>query len=140
MTSFTFRRPVTISWGDCDPAGIVFNPRFFHMFDTSTWMLFEAALGLKAPEINPSYGILGIALVDVKANFVKPAKFGDTVEIATRVSEFRRSSFDVEHKLTVNGELAVEGQETRVWAVRRTDDPDKIRAGEIPAEVIAKFG
>ena len=140
MTSFTFRRPVTISWGDCDPAGIVFNPRFFHMFDTSTWMLFEAAFDLKAPEINPTYGIFGIALVNAKASFMKPAKFGDTVEIASRVSEFRRSSFDVEHKLSVNGELAVDGLETRVWAVRRTDDPEKIRAGEIPAEVIAKFG
>lgn len=135
-----FRRAVTISWGDCDPAGIVFNPRFFHMFDTNTWLLFETALGVKAPEINPTYGIIGIALVDARATFMKPAKFGDTVEIATRVTEFRRSSFDVEHKLTVNGELVVDGRETRVWAMPRADDPDKIRAGEIPAEVIAKFG
>lgn len=135
-----FRRTVTISWGDCDPAGIVFNPRFFHMFDTNTWLLFETALGVKAPEINPTYGIIGIALVDARATFMKPAKFGDTIEITTRVTEFRRSSFDVEHKLTVNGELAVDGRETRVWAMPRADDPDKIRAGQIPAEVIAKFG
>lgn len=140
MTSFIFRRPVTISWGDCDPAGIVFNPRFFHMFDTSTWLMFEKALDMKVAEINPTYGIIGFALVDARANFMKPAKFGDTVEIVSRVAEFRRSSFDVEHKLSVNGELAVEGQETRVWAMPRADDPDKIRTGEIPAEVIAKFG
>ena len=139
MPSFVYRRPVTISWGDCDPAGIVFNPRFFHMFDTSTWEMFGQALGIPVPEINAHYGLLGIALVDVKANFMKPAKFGDTIEIASRVSEFRRSSFVVEHKVTINGELAIEGEETRVWAKRRTDEPDKIRVDEIPAEVIARF-
>jgi 4-hydroxybenzoyl-CoA thioesterase len=56
------------------------------------------------------------------------------------VSEFRRSSFDVEHRLSVNGELAVEGGETRVWAVRDNANPDKISAVAIPPEVIAKFG
>lgn len=139
MTSFTHRRPVTVSWGDCDPAGIVFNPRFFHMFDTSTWEMFSKALGVAVPKINETYGLIGIALVDVKANFMKPAKFGDTIEITSRVAEFKKSSFIVEHKITVNGELAVEGQETRVWGMRRADDPEKMRAGEIPAEVIAKF-
>lgn len=28
------RRRVTIEWGDCDPAGIVFYPRYFAMFST----------------------------------------------------------------------------------------------------------
>ena len=47
VASFTFRRQLTVEWGHCDPAGIVFNSRFFEMFDISTWMLFEAALGVK---------------------------------------------------------------------------------------------
>jgi len=38
------------------------------------------------------------------------------------------------------GEVMVEGRESRVWAVRRKDDPDKITTAAIPAEVIAKFG
>ncbi len=140
VTSFTFRRSLTIAWGDCDPAGIVFNPRFFEMFDASSWQMFEAALGVKRQDINARYGIVGIALVDARANFMKPARFGDTVEIVSRVKEFRRSSFEVEHLLSVGGELAVEGNETRVWAARRADDPDHIRAAAIPDEVIKKFG
>ena len=136
--SFIFRRQLTVEWGQCDPAGIVFNPRFFEMFDASSWLLFEAALGVKPQELAATYGIIGIALVDARANFLKPAKFGDAVEIASRVSEFRRSSFDVEHRLSVNGELAVEGGETRVWAVM--DPAGKIVTKPIPAEVIAKFG
>jgi 4-hydroxybenzoyl-CoA thioesterase len=140
VSSFIFRRQLTIEWGHCDPAGIVFNPRFFEFFDTSSWLLFETALGVKAQDFPRAYGIIGIALVDARANFLKPAKFGDAIEIASRVSEFRRTSFDVEHRLSVNGTLAVEGGESRVWAVRDKNDPDKIAAAPIPPEVIARFG
>ena len=139
MTSLIYRRQLTIEWGQCDPAGIAFNPRFFEFFDTSSWMLFEQALGIKAQDLAATYGIVGIALVDARANFLKPARFGDTIEIVSRVSEFRRSSFDVEHKLTITGDLAVDGTETRVWAARDKDDPDKIAAMAIPQDVIAKF-
>ena len=140
MAPFTFHRQLTIEWGQCDPAGIVFNSRFFEMFDTSTWMLFDAALGVKPHELAKTFGIIGIPLVDARANFLRPAKFGDVVEIASRVSEFRRSSFDVEHRITIGGELAVDGAETRVWAARDKANPEKIGAIAIPPEVIARFG
>jgi len=140
VASFTFRRQLTVEWGQCDPAGIVFNSRFFEMFDTSSWLLFEAALGVKPRDLGRHFGIIGIALVDARANFLKPVKFGDTIEIASRVSEFRRSSFDVEHKITLDGGLAVDGGESRVWTARSKEDPHQIGAMPIPAEVIAKFG
>jgi 4-hydroxybenzoyl-CoA thioesterase len=140
VASFTFQRQLTIEWGQCDPAGIVFNSRFFEIFDTSTWQLLEAALGVRPHELATAFGIMGIPLVDVRANFLKPIKFGDVVDMTSRVSEFRRSSFDVEHRLSVGGELAVEGGETRVWAARSKDDPEKIGGAAIPSDVIAKFG
>jgi 4-hydroxybenzoyl-CoA thioesterase len=139
VTSFTYRKQLTIEWGQCDPAGIVFNSRFFEMFDASTWQMFEAALGVKPHELASAFGIMGIPLVDVRANFIKAVKFGDIVDLTSRVSEFRRSSFDVEHRLSVGGEVAVEGGETRVWASCSKDDPEKIGGTAIPGEVIAKF-
>jgi 4-hydroxybenzoyl-CoA thioesterase len=140
VTSFTLRRQLTVEWGQCDPAGIVFNSRFFEIFDASSWMLFDAVLGVKPHELGPTFGIVGIPLVDARANFLRPAKFGDVIEIASRVSAFRRSSFDVEHKITIAGELAVDGGETRVWAARAKDNPEKIGGTAIPSEIIAKFG
>jgi 4-hydroxybenzoyl-CoA thioesterase len=140
VAAFINRRQTTIEWGQCDPGGIVFNSRFFEMFDISTWMLFEAALGVTAHELAATFGIMGIPLVDARANFLKPAKFGDVIEIASRVTEFRRSSFDVEHHLSIDGELAVDGGETRVWAVRDHANPDKIGGIAIPSDVIARFG
>jgi 4-hydroxybenzoyl-CoA thioesterase len=139
LASFTFRRQLTVGWGQCDPAGIVFNSRLFEIFDTGTWQLFEAALGVKPHELANAFGISGIPLVDVRANFLRPIKFGDVVDMTSRVSEFRRSSFDVEHRLSVSGELAVEGNETRVWVSRSKDDPEKIGGTAIPDDVIAKF-
>ena len=73
---------------------------------------------MKPQELAATFGIIGIPLVDARANFLIPAKFGDEIEIASRVAEFRRSSFDVEHRITIDGKLAVEGGETRVWAAR----------------------
>jgi 4-hydroxybenzoyl-CoA thioesterase len=139
VANLVSRRQFTIEWGHCDPAGIVFNSRFFEFFDWSTWTMFEAALGVKPPDFAAAYGIIGIPLVDAGAKFMAAACFGDEVEIATEVSEFRRSSFDVAHKLRVRGTLAVEGRETRVWAGRDDADPARLKARPIPREVIARF-
>ena len=139
MASFTSQRQFIIEWAHCDPAGIVFNSRFFEFFDWGTWTLFEAALGVRPPDLPVAFGIIGIPLVDASARFIAPARFGDAVELISQIGEFRRSSFDVDHRLLVRGELAVEGRETRVWAVRDAADPSTVRAQPIPSEVIARF-
>jgi 4-hydroxybenzoyl-CoA thioesterase len=139
MSNFVSQRTLTVEWGLCDPAGIVFNSRFFEMFDQGTWLLFERVLGVPRDKLFAAYDIMGIPLVDARAKFLVPVKFGDVVEMASQVAEFRRSSFDVEHRLTVGSKLAVEGRETRVWAARDKDDPVRIKSKPIPAEVIARF-
>ena len=51
----TNRRTIRIAWGDCDPAGIVFYPRYFAMFDHSTVLLLEHALGFNKHELYRTY-------------------------------------------------------------------------------------
>jgi 4-hydroxybenzoyl-CoA thioesterase len=139
MAKFISRRRFTIEWGHCDPAGIVFNSHFFEFFDWGTWLLFEAALGVKPPDLAAAFGIAGLPLVDAGARFLAPARFGDHVELTSYVSEFRRSSFDVEHRLMIGNTVAVEGRETRVWATRDSADPSKMKSQPIPVEVTARF-
>jgi 4-hydroxybenzoyl-CoA thioesterase len=134
-----YRREARIEWGDCDPAGIVFFPRYFAMFDSCTTALFSQALGMSKYQFTRHYGFAGYPMVDTKARFVKPTKFGDDVVIETRITRFGRSSFDVHHRITLGGELCVECTDTRVWAERDPADPEKIRAKPVPAEVIAKL-
>ncbi|UFN47184.1 acyl-CoA thioesterase [Roseomonas sp. OT10] len=137
----THRRELTIEWGDCDPAGIVFYPRYFAMFDASTAALFERALGLRKIEMLRRHDIVGIPMVDTRAKFSIPCAFGDRVVIESRVTAFRRSSFDVHHRLLRDdGALGVEGFETRVWVGRHPETPGAIKSRPIPAEVIARFG
>lgn len=137
--NFVNRRQFTIDWAYCDPAGIVFNSRFFEFFDTSTWLLFEAALGVKPHKFASAFDIVGIPLVDARAKFMLPAKFGDLVEMHSNVGKFRRSSFNVEHRLMVDGKLAVEGVETRVWAGVDKDNPSQLKSQPIPEDVISRF-
>jgi len=138
MPNLVSRRQFTMEWGHCDPAGIVFNSRFFEFFDWGTWFLFETALGVKPQDLVGNLGIV-LPLVDVSARFVAPTRFGDVVELTSQVSEFRRSSFDVAHRLTVRDELAVEGRESRVWATRNATSPAGIKAVPIPDDIIARF-
>jgi 4-hydroxybenzoyl-CoA thioesterase len=133
-------RNVRIEWCDCDPAGIIFYPRYFEMFDTSTTVLIERALGMNKIDYLKAYAFAGHPLVETRARFRVPTRFGDEVAIETALVECGRSSFKVEHRLTKAGALAVEGFETRVWVVRPADDPTRIRSQPIPPEVLARFG
>jgi 4-hydroxybenzoyl-CoA thioesterase len=133
---FVNRRSVTIEWGDCDPAGIVFFPRYFAMFDAGTAHLFAAALGYDKFAMRKRFGIVGFPIVDTSAKFIMPSRYGETVTIESSISRFSRSSFGVAHRLLRGADLAIEASETRVWAAVDPNDPDRIRGVPIPAEVI----
>jgi 4-hydroxybenzoyl-CoA thioesterase len=132
-------RDVEIEFGDCDPAGIVYYPNYFRMFDAATAHLFEAALGEKKIAWTRRYGILGIPMVDTGAKFLKPSRYGDVVTITSTITGFKRSSFDVSHQLFNGGTLAIEGRETRVWVGTDPADPQKLKSMPVPDEVIAAF-
>jgi 4-hydroxybenzoyl-CoA thioesterase len=132
-------RTIRIEWGDCDPAGIVFYPRYFEMFDACTAALFERASGMTKYDMSQHYGIVGIPMVDTRAKFIIPSRYGEDIDIETSVTEFRRSSFDVRHRVTKAGALAIDGYETRVWVGRDPADASKIKSQPIPAGLIAKF-
>ena len=134
---FTSRRTITIEWGDCDPANIVFFPRYFCWFDGSTAHHFKAA-GLPKPELISRYDVVGWPIVDARAAFHVPSRFGDEVVIETRITRFGRSSFDVEHRLMRGEVLAVEGFEKRVL-VAKSADGEGLTPVPMPGEVIATF-
>lgn len=134
-------RQLIIEWGDCDPAGIVFYPRYFAMFDTSTAWLLAAGLDLpsKAAFLT-RYNMMGIPMVDTRGIFHAPSAFGDPVSIESRITGFGRSSFEVHHRLLREDRtLGCEGFEKRVWTVRDPSRPSGIRGETIPEEVRARF-
>ncbi|MFZ0036210.1 MAG: thioesterase family protein [Candidatus Acidiferrales bacterium] len=132
------RKEIRIEWGDCDPGGIVFFPRYFEYCDACTNALFERA-GLPKPEILKSYGIGGIPLVEARARFIVPSQFGDTVTVESCVSEWGRSSFSVHHKIFKEDVLALEIFEKRVWVERIEGDTIRYKGIPVPEEVKARF-
>ncbi len=133
------RHQVTVEWGDCDPAGIVYFPNYFSYFDASTNALFLRALGFNKYEMIRKYDIVGIPLVDVSARFILPSVFGEVVTIESSVAEIGRSSFRMLHRLLKDETLAVEGRETRVWVGRDPNNPDKLKGKPIPPEVVERL-
>jgi 4-hydroxybenzoyl-CoA thioesterase len=136
---FTTSRMVRIEWGDCDPAGIVFYPRYFAMFNHSTELVVERAVGMKKQALYQRYGFGGIPSVHSKARFLLPTRFGDDVEIESTITRVGRTSFSLQHKLSLDGALAVEGEETRVWVVRDPSRAGEFRAQPMPDEMVACF-
>lgn len=129
-------RTVRIQWGDCDPAGIIYYPNYFRIFDASTAMLFEAVLGMTKFQMFRQLEFAGWPLVRTQARFIKPTRFGDDVEVASTI-QFGRSSFEIEHKLSLKGELCAECSEKRVWTVR--DAEGHLKSHPVPDDVLGKF-
>jgi 4-hydroxybenzoyl-CoA thioesterase len=136
VTTFTNTRTVRIEWGDCDPAGIIFYPRYFEIFDASTSALFERALGLTKFQSLKAFNFSGFPLARTRASFLRPTRFGDDVRVETKIS-FGRSSFEIKHRLSLKGETCVDCTETRVWVVR--DANGRLKSHLVPEEVLAKF-
>lgn len=135
----TNRKTIRVEWGDCDPAGIVYFPRYFELFDACTVALFERG-GLFKRDMLKTYGIAGIPVVDMKARFIVPSRFGDEVVVESAVSKWGNSSFVVRHRLMRADVMAIECFETRVWVAHPKGDTEKFEARTIPAEVKEKFG
>jgi 4-hydroxybenzoyl-CoA thioesterase len=132
-------RKVRIEWEHCDPAGIVFYPRYFAIFDSSTTALFEKALGMTKIKFLKKYDFVGYPMLDTRGKFHVPTRFGDDVEVHTAVTEIKRSSFSIEHRLLKDGQLAVEGFEIRVWVGPDPDNPERLKSRPVPAEEVAKL-
>jgi 4-hydroxybenzoyl-CoA thioesterase len=135
---FVHRRDVQIQWGDCDPANIVYYPRYFGMFDDSTSVLFEKA-GFSKQDLVHKYGLVGIPMVDTRAKFYIPSTHGDWITIETKIESIKRSSFEVKHNVYKDEALAIEAFETRVLVGRDPDNLDKLKSAPFPPEMVAKF-
>lgn len=131
------RREIQVEWGHCDPAGIVFYPRYFEMFDASTAYLLQAASGMTKYDLLAHYGAAGFPMVDTGARFYIPSKFGDKIEIATTVTRFGRSSFDIDHKVMRGGNLLIEATEKRVWVSQGEDGT--LKGQPIPETLAAQL-
>jgi 4-hydroxybenzoyl-CoA thioesterase len=128
---------VTVQFGDCDPAGIVFFPNFSRWMDAASLSFFMQCGVPPWRELVKTRGIVGTPLLEINTRFIKSVTYGETITIATHVEEWRDKVFVQLHRVTRADELICEGREVRAFVKRDPNDPDRLRAIPVPDDIRA---
>lgn len=134
-----FIKPEKIRFQHIDYAGIVFYPRFLEMLNCLVEDWFEEALDRPFSKMHQTNGI---PTVDLKVQFKKAARLGETLTKKLWVKELKSSSvicgFRFEDE---NGNTCLEGEVTLV-NVKISEDRNSIKAEVFTEEMkekISKF-
>ena len=126
---------VQVMFGDCDPAGIVFFPNFSKWMDASSLNFFVQCGVPPWRELVKTTGIIGTPLLEIHTKFMRPATYGETLQIHTSVEEWREKVFMHRHIVKRGDELLCEGTETRAFVIRPPGEPERIKAIPIPESI-----
>lgn len=124
-----------IMWGDLDPLGIVFYPRYYEWIDASGHLFFEA-IGLTLGNLWRSRKIL-FGLVETTCRYQRPGKYHQEIRITTHVDALTEKTATLKHVISEHpsGALLLEGIEKRICL--DVSDPDNFRAILIPDDILA---
>jgi 4-hydroxybenzoyl-CoA thioesterase len=135
----SYSRIVEIGFGDCDASGLLHTERYFALFDGNIWMMLARVLEVPMQHLMKTFGAAGFPTVNLTGKFLAPSALGDVLEVESTILELRRSSFNVRHRASQDGELRAESLDTRVWVRRSADDPGKIEPLPLPPELVDRF-
>ena len=107
---FVQRREVAFQ--DIDAAGIVFYPRFLvYMHDAYvSWL---ASVGCPLPEVLRDKAWIA-PIASVQADFLKPLRFGDAIDVRLVLGARGRSSYRVGFRIDRGAEAVATGQTSHV--------------------------
>lgn len=107
-----FIREEQIRFRHCDPAGIVFYPRYFEMVNDLVEDWFNE-LGMPFSEMHKSHGV---PTVEVSGKFLKPGRQNDLMKKRLRVSKIGNSSVTLEYDfINERGETLFQGKAVLVF-------------------------
>jgi 4-hydroxybenzoyl-CoA thioesterase len=133
--SKTHVHDVTVHWGDCDPAGIVFYPNFARWMDEAS-LAFFAACGLPPwRELERTRGIVGTPLLEIHTRFMRPATYGETIQVHTNIEEWAPKTFRHRHLVKRGDTVLCEGTEVRAFVIRDPANPERIKAIPVPDDI-----
>jgi len=128
---------VTVQFGDCDPAGIVFFPNFSRWMDAASLSFFMQCGVPPWRDLVQTRGIVGTPLLEINTRFFKPVTYGETIDITTEVAEWRHKVFIQVHRVTRADDLVCEGREVRAFVTRDAANPERLRAIPVPEDIRA---
>jgi len=124
-----------IMWGDLDPLGIVFYPRYYEWMDACGNLFFEA-IGME-PQYIMQERKVGFPLVETSATYHNPGRYHQNIHILTAIESLAKKVLVLKHRIEIqsNAELLVEGLEKRICT--DLSNPQNLRAINIPEDIYA---
>jgi 4-hydroxybenzoyl-CoA thioesterase len=89
-----YERLIQIEFNHCDPAGIVFYPRYFEMVNSVIENFFADVVGRSFAAMHNGASN-GVPTVAMEAVFQKPSRLGDKVRFTLRVEKVGGSSVKI---------------------------------------------
>lgn len=134
MTGFVVTVPIRFQ--HCDPAGIVFYPRYYEMLNAVVEDWFEAGLGLSFRQMHLDDGV-GVPAVSIETRFLRPSRLGDRVDFTLTVRELGRSSIHLDQVATCAGQVRMTAALRLAYT---TIDPDgAICSAPIPDDLRSRM-
>lgn len=127
-----------VRFGDCDPAGIVYFPRYFDFFHQAMETWFPAELGFGYDQFVRDRK-LGFPAVHSEADFERPSRFGDRIEIHQRVTKLGRSSIGFAYQVFGPDGRRVTGRSVCVVMSLDPLSSDHGKAVVMPADLRARI-
>lgn len=108
-----YHRRYPIEFNHCDPAGIVFYPRYFEMTNHVCENFFREAVGV-------SYGAMmaegaGVPTVRIETDFRAPSRLGDVLDVTLGVVRLGGTSVTVAIVAQGEGQVRLVATITLVW-------------------------
>jgi 4-hydroxybenzoyl-CoA thioesterase len=110
----SYSRTIQIEFNHCDPAGIVFYPRYYEMVNSVVENFFAEELGYPFSRIVIEEGC-GVPTVHVASDFSAPSWLGEKVEFALRVVKVGARSVGFAIDAAKGGESRMTTHLTLVW-------------------------
>jgi 4-hydroxybenzoyl-CoA thioesterase len=89
-----FTRSVSVRFSHCDPAGIVYFPHYFNMFNGLIEDWYTEELGYNYAEIIMG-SQFGFPFVHIECDFKVPSRMGDVIDLTLLVERVGRSSLSI---------------------------------------------
>ena len=123
-----YTRIIPIEFNHCDPAGIVFYPRYFEMINSVVENFCADVVGRSFAQMVGAPARNGVPTVRIEANFAAPSRLGEKVEFALDVVRVGTSSLSVTITASHLGQQRLRADLTVVWV-------DSGRAAPWPADM-----
>jgi 4-hydroxybenzoyl-CoA thioesterase len=98
----------------CDPAGIVFYPRYFEMINATVEEWFAQRLGVPFETLHGSL-VAAVPTASISVDFHAPSRLGDILEFRLRPTRIGRSSVRLSIAATCGGEKRLTMESTLVF-------------------------